>query len=388
MRYLWIAIERLAEDCLGTILTVSTIVAGALALSVVLPVTLQMSAMQRAATQTAARQLFAVSRGDAFSLFESEHQIGVIADELRGIRQVIDAVPVIVIPYVLHADGSYSGSSPYIFDKAVYDDAEKLDIFHGAALDESPRREVVVGSDFAQGTCKGLGSEISLYGSAYRIVGVLAKTFSFYDQGLFVSRRNAAALLRQTTVTNMRLAIPHYATGFLMTLNSAADLGAVVADVNHNSSVTARDPRPQLRLASATLAIFALVVLGLGLVSLVSGALTIANTMGRQVAERTREIGLRRAVGARRADIFAELLCEAIILGVIGGAGGIVLGASVDAYLDVKAAEIGMAGLFPLGYGVASFCAAVSVVLCACAGTLPALRAASLRPFDALRSES
>jgi putative ABC transport system permease protein len=117
-------------------------------------------------------------------------------------------------------------------------------------------------------------------------------------------------------------------------------------------------------------------------VSLVVGGIGIMNIMLVSVTERTREIGVRMAVGARRGDVLAQFLIEALALALIGGAVGIVLGllgSQITARLADWPLDVSV-GAILLAFG---FSAAVGVFF----GYYPARKAARLDPIEALRYE-
>jgi putative ABC transport system permease protein len=132
--------------------------------------------------------------------------------------------------------------------------------------------------------------------------------------------------------------------------------------------------------------IFGVLTLFLGSIagiSLVVGGIGIMNIMLVSVTERTREIGIRKAVGAKRRDILVQFLVEAIVLSLIGGAIGIALGmtgARIVASLDEQLRTVVSMDVILLSTGVS---AAVGLLF----GIYPAFRAARLNPIDALRYE-
>jgi len=117
-------------------------------------------------------------------------------------------------------------------------------------------------------------------------------------------------------------------------------------------------------------------------ISLVVGGVGIMNIMLVSVTERTHEIGLRMAIGARKRDILAQFLTEAIVLCVAAGAAGLALGVA-GGYAVAQAAE------WPLivGLGTVAIAILASVGVGVVFGYLPARRAAALNPIDALRRE-
>jgi putative ABC transport system permease protein len=121
--------------------------------------------------------------------------------------------------------------------------------------------------------------------------------------------------------------------------------------------------------------------LGLGAVSLLVGAVGVANIMLISVLERRSEIGLRRALGATKGHIRTQFLAEAILLAVFGGAAGIAIGTLATV---VFASTKGWAVVVPPLAWAGGFAAALAIG--AVAGLLPALRAARLSPTEALRT--
>jgi putative ABC transport system permease protein len=128
------------------------------------------------------------------------------------------------------------------------------------------------------------------------------------------------------------------------------------------------------------------ILVGVALLSLVVGGLSVVNTMAMSVAERTREIGIKRAIGGSRSRIVRELVTESALLGFIGGAVGLVLGAIV-VLIGNEAGRSGGTILFELTPATAVIAILFATGLGAVAGFVPAVHAARLDPVSALRYE-
>ena len=139
------------------------------------------------------------------------------------------------------------------------------------------------------------------------------------------------------------------------------------------------------QVGSTTL-IFNAIIIGVAVISLVVGGLSVINTMAMSVTERTREIGIKRAIGGSRRRIVRELVAEAALIGLIGGVAGLALGAVVVMVANEVGRSSGMS-LFDLTPGTALFAVAFSTILGMVAGVVPAWNAARLDPVEALRYE-
>lgn len=141
-------------------------------------------------------------------------------------------------------------------------------------------------------------------------------------------------------------------------------------------------PQDLLSVAGQITGVLTALLSGIAAISLLVGGIGIMNIMLVSVTERTREIGLRKAVGAKTFDILVQFLTEALLLTVIGGVFGIVIGFLIS---SLASQALGFEGVITidsilLAVGVSSF---IGIVF----GLYPALKAARLNPIDALRYE-
>jgi putative ABC transport system permease protein len=164
-------------------------------------------------------------------------------------------------------------------------------------------------------------------------------------------------------------------------VRSAAALLPSAADPWAPEEVAVSRPSDALQAQAAAEGAFTSLFLGLGAVALLVGGIGIANVMIISVLERRSEVGLRRALGARRRHIAVQFLGESFVLGIAGGVVGVLLGVGATAAF---AAYEGLTLLVPpvaVGGGLAAAC-----LLGAVAGLYPAMRAARLTPTEALRT--
>jgi putative ABC transport system permease protein len=311
---------------------------------------------------------------------------GAALAKLDGVGQI---VPEVVLPYRADARGSGRFGPPaLIFGFAGEDRAARaktLSLASGREARSGERRVAVVGADFAATEPAHPGDTIALYGSSYTIVGVYDKSFTLFDQAIVVPFADAQDLLDQNVPPNSATLPINGITAFLVIPKPGADTGVLAARINTIAGLNARDPAEVAAAVGSTISIFDDVIFGAALIALLVGAFSIVNTMTIAVAERTREIGIRKAIGARDRDILGEFLVEAGTIGGLGGLAGIIAGSIVVTFVDARSAGGGNLALFALSPRVVLGAFAFSVLLSIVAGVVPAFSAARLAPTVALR---
>jgi putative ABC transport system permease protein len=247
----------------------------------------------------------------------------------------------------------------------------------------------VIGSDVARKRGLGAGDTIELRGRAFMIVGVREPTLTAPDTTISVPFSTAQQLLHDDLppIVRDQVAAGALVSQFIVYPTPGADVEALAreieAKVDHTKAMTGAEFD---QTVGASLAVFNAIVVGIGLISLVVGGLSIVNTMAMAVAERTREIGIRRAIGARRLRIVREVVTEAGLIGLIGGLCGLALG-TVIVTLANEAGRASGTILFELTPGTSAFAVGFATILGMAAGLVPAWTAARLDPVEALRHE-
>jgi putative ABC transport system permease protein len=247
---------------------------------------------------------------------------------------------------------------------------------------------VVLGSEAASdlfGTASPLGNSVLVAGIPFTVVGVLAEKGA---SGLSSADNTAVAPL--TTVQDTL-------TGFgtlndIVVLARSAPLvdtveGEVtsILDLRHHETAADADfevlsASSLLSTASSTAHTFTVLLGAVAAISLLVGGIGITNIMLVTVTERTREIGIRKAIGATPGVILAQFLTEATLLSVIGGALGVLAGLIGTRFQIVGVKPVLVPLSIPLALGV-------SMLIGLIFGGFPANRAAGMRPADALRYE-
>jgi putative ABC transport system permease protein len=220
-------------------------------------------------------------------------------------------------------------------------------------------------------------------------VGILQPTLNAPDTTAMVPLAAAQELFLETLPPQLRSALDPTTTASQIVVyaedGSQAEALADRIDTELEQVTTMTSADFDQQVGTTTL-IFNAIIIGVAVISLVVGGLSVINTMAMSVTERTREIGIKRAIGGSRRRIIHDLVAEAAVIGLIGGVIGLALGAVVVTLAN----EIGRSSgtiLFDLTLGTALFAVAFSTTLGMVAGVVPAWNAARLDPVAALRYE-
>lgn len=233
------------------------------------------------------------------------------------------------------------------------------------------------------GEANALGERVRIGGERYRVIGVMeekGQVLGFdLDDTAYIPAGRALALYQRDGLMEINVA---YAEG-VPAASVAADIRRVLSARHGREDFTLTTQEDMLRTLSNILDILTLAVGALGGISLAVGGVGIVTIMTIAVAERTNEIGLLVALGARRSTVLLLFLAEAVLLSALGGALGLALGIGIAQLINVAAPALPVST--PWHFVVLA--EAVAVVIGLAAGVLPARRAAGMDPVAALRAE-
>jgi putative ABC transport system permease protein len=313
-------------------------------------------------------------------------------DDVKDIEQiqgVAEAAPIISANTTVKALKN-SQSASVTGTTSNFLDIRNMTIGEGrfiADLDVDYRGKVaVLGSDIAEqlyGFTDPVGKDIDIKGNTYEVIGVLKSQGSSMgnntDDMVIIPSTTAIGLAETRNVQNVYIKSSNNSNVDLVTNEVNQYLTSFFKSTDNSNRVMSQ--KQLLDTMSSITSTMTYLLGGIAAISLIVGGIGVMNVMLVSVSERTKEIGIRKALGGSRKDILIQFLIEALVLSSLGGAAGVLFGLAIG--WVVTAFGMSMAFSIPIVIIAFSFSLAVGIIF----GMFPAYKASKLKPIDALRFE-
>jgi len=275
-------------------------------------------------------------------------------------------------------------------DQKVWAQITTTNLSEGRMLDPADQNVIVIGGRLASSYFSqpiGINKMITIEGSSYRVVGILG------DQSnqIYIPISMAYQVIEGKTTGVYDSLIVKVKEEELLddTIAKMEDKLMLVRHVTTRTKDFSVSSSKQMQATrAAIMSTMSTFLLAIAAVSLLVGAVGIANTMFTSVLEKTKEIGIMKAIGARNRDILLIFLLNAALIGLIGGILGVIFGTILSGFIPtLLGGELSgrMTTMVSLNSVIMAVVVSASVGILA--GVVPAYRASKLKPVDALRYE-
>ncbi|MDO8509206.1 MAG: ABC transporter permease [Nanoarchaeota archaeon] len=322
----------------------------------------------------------------------NEHDLRVLSS-VSGVKETIPRlIRIVKVDFNKVSDFSYIASMPdnKVQLEIIYDSLN-IELESGRLLEASDRGKVVLGNDFTDdrfGKKVRIGSMLKIQGKEFEVIGILKKASTFQiNSVILMAESELMDILNIDDEIDMIIVqvvdknqIEDVAQRIAVELREDRDLKEGEDDFSVQS------PVQSVETINTILGVIRIVITGIASISLLIGGIGIANTMFTSVLERTREIGVMKAIGAKNKDILYIFLFESAFLGLVGGIVGIIIGLSL-AFLasGVASSFLGIDFIVSISFPLVLFSLSFSFLIGVLSGIIPAFQASRLNPIEALR---
>lgn len=311
---------------------------------------------------------------------------------INGVRLVVPmTIAVLNVEFQGEKKSVMFHSQPWREYRIVAEESQAVKLIEGYWPEQDGTREVILGYRAAFKlfkTSPGVGDDIIIKGRRFKVAGIFSEVgLQEEDNQIWMSHKDFQALTSQTGTAS--------SAAVKLEKGANADLVAKEIKFQLSKQEVVRDfsvltPEKANQIVGNVLSIIELVLVVIALVSLLVGAVGVMNTMYTSVLERTKQIGVMKAIGASSEAILSLFLVESGLIGLVGGILGIISGITFAYLIGIAAANFGVRGLFSFasldffGFFVILMITFITGII---SGILPARQAARMEPAEALRYE-
>lgn len=349
--------------------------------------------------------IFANNTSEAYKGFQTGRDWNLSRDDIEPLRKNVSAIEDITCinmrqttlrrgdkTYTRHLKGAYP----------EYARIDNPDIIMGRFLNQTDmdecRKVCVIGKNIAETLFDDVenpcGQTLLIDNVAYQVVGVSNRSGNMSIGGnpqrtITIPMPTMQKIYNQTKNIDLicYTAKPNHTISSIQKEVEAVIKQAHLISPTDEKAVVSINMEQMFQMVNNLFKGISLLIWIIGIGTLLSGAIGVSNIMMVTVRERTTEIGIRRAIGARPSNILTQIMTESVVLTIMAGLSGIVAAVGLLALMELAVSAPGAQGAFQVSFGLAFGAALLLALLGGLAGLAPAYRALAIKPIDAMRED-